>query len=169
MVASGALEVSKNKNPRKYVKDLSLLKAESVYKKLDYKAIIVACDTIVYMKGKIFEKPKSVDEAVKNMENFSGKTNKTFTAVTIIDGYKNKTITWVDTCKVKFRNISYEDIKWYVTNEEDLLDKSGYAMYGCASLFVDYIKGDHNCAFGLSPSSMYYKLKKLGYKLTDFD
>ena len=58
---------------------------------------------------------------------------------------------------------------WYVENEKRILDISGYAMLGKASIFLEKVNGDYNTLFGISPSKVYEKLQELGYKISDFE
>lgn len=169
IITSTAPEKSNSTNPEEYVKDLARDKAKSVESQINDKAIIIAADTIIYMDGKIYEKPKSKEEAFKNLKEMSGKTTYAITGTTINDLYKNKVISFSDTVEVKLKNINDDEIRWYVENEENLLNISGYAMLGKASLFLDKVNGDYNTLFGISPSKIYDKLKELGYELKDFE
>ena len=168
IVTSDEEEKSNKQEPSEYVKELSAIKANSVAKKINKKAVIVAADTVIYMNGKIYEKPKSKEEAFNNLKEMSGKLTYAYTGITIKDLYQNIDITFADECKIYFKNISDEDIRWYVENEEHILQISGYAILGKASLFLDKIEGDHNTLFGVSPSKLYDKLKELGYSISDF-
>jgi septum formation protein len=169
IVRSLVEEKSESTEPSEYVKDLSRDKANSVASQINEKAIIVAADSIIYMNGKIYEKPKSKKEAYQNMEEMSGKVTFAVTGVTIKDLYQDKEICFSDTAEVYINEISDEDIKWYVENEENILNRCGYAMLGKASLFLDKVKGDYNTLFGISPSKIYEKFKELGYKISDFE
>ena len=121
------------------------------------------------MDGKIYEKPKSKDEAFNNIKEMSGKKTNAYTGVTIKDLYKNKEITFYDVCAVYIKDVSDEDVKWYVDNEENILKRCGYAILGKAAIFLDKVEGDYNTLFGISPSKVYDKLKELGYNISDFD
>ena len=169
VVKSLVEEESLETDPEKYVKELSRNKARSVESQIKEKAIIVAADTVIYMDGKIYEKPKSKEEAYQNMKEMSGKCTFAITGVTIKDLYQDKEICFSDTAEVYIKKISDDDIKWYVENEENILNRSGYAMLGKASLFLDKVNGDYNTLFGISPSKLYDKFKELGYKLSDFE
>lgn len=162
-------EKSNSTEPSEYVKDLSKDKANSVASQIDGKAIIIAVDSVIYMNGKIYEKPKNKEEAYQNMKEMSGKITYAVTGVTIKDLYQNKEICFSDTAEVYIKEISDEDIKWYVEHEENLLNRCGYAMLGKASLFLDKVDGDYNTLFGISPSKVYEKLKELNYKISDFE
>lgn len=156
-------------NPEQYVMDLSNNKAVSVAAKIKENALIVAADTIIYMNGAIFEKPKNKQEAFQNIKKMSGQVTYAITGVTIKDLYQNKEICFSDKAEVHIRNVTDDEIKWYVENEKDIFDRAGYAMLGKAALFLDKVNGDYNTLFGISPSMLYEKFKELGYTIYDFE
>ena len=162
-------EESLETDPEKYVKELSRNKARSVESQIKEKAIIVAADTVIYMDGKIYEKPKSKEEAFQNLKEMSGKITYSITGVTIKDLYQNKEICFADSVEVHLRKISSEDIKWYVENDKDIFDRCGYSILGKAAIFLDKVNGDYNTLFGISPSKLYEKFQELGYKISDFE
>lgn len=169
VIKSGIKEESNEKLPDKYVMELSLNKASSVLSKLKEKAIVIACDTIIYMDKK-YEKPKTKKEAYNNIIKMRGKVTKAYTGVTIIDMYNNKKISYCDIAELKLRNdILDEEIKWYVDNEKNILDRCGYTILGKGIIFVESVKGDYNTIFGLSASSLIKHLKLLGYSIKDFE
>ena len=147
VIKSTKEEESKATDPNQYVIDLSKDKANNVANQIKEKAIIISADSVIYMNGKIFEKPKDKNEAFKNMKSMSGKITYGITGVTIKDLYQNKEISFVDTVEVHFKEISDEDIKWYVDNDI----------------------GDYNTVIGISLSKLHSKLKELGYSLSDFE
>ena len=169
VVKSLVEEESLETDPEKYVKELSRNKARSVESKNKKKAIIVAADTVIYMDGKIYEKPKSKEEAFQNLKEMSGKITYSITGVTIKDLYQNKEICFADSVEVHLKEISSEDIKWYVENDKDIFDRCGYSILGKAAIFLDKVNGDYNTLFGISPSKLYEKFQELGYKISDFE
>lgn len=169
VITSDVEENSKEKEPDKYVEELSLNKAKSVCNQIDGKAIIIAADTIIYFNNKKYEKPKTKEEAFNNMKELSGNKNSAYTGITIIDLYKNKTVTFSSKVDVYFKDISEEEINWYVNNEKKIFKCCGYVPEGKASLFIDKIEGDYNTLLGISPSIVFEKLKELGYSISDFE
>lgn len=168
VVSSKEKEESTNTNPEEYVKELSLIKATSVEKQINEKAIIVACDSVIYLKNKIYEKPKTKEEAKNNIKEMSGKTVHSITGLTVKDLYQDKVITVVDTCNLVFKNISDEEIDWYINNEKTIYDKCGFAIQGKAAFFIDRVEGDYNTLIGISLSQLNQCFKELGYSLSDF-
>ena len=169
VVKSTIEEHSDATDPKEYVKDLSRDKANSVAEQINEKAIIIAADTVIYMDGKIFEKPKDKKEAYETMKSMSGKVTYGVTGITIKDLYKDKEITFADTAEVHFKEISDEDIKWYIENDKYVLQRCGYSIMGKAAFFIDKVVGDYNTVFGISLSRVYSKLQELGYSLSDFE
>ncbi|MBR1654434.1 MAG: septum formation protein Maf [Clostridia bacterium] len=169
VVKSTVEEESNATDSREYVMDLSRDKANSVASQIDGQALIISADSVVYMDGKIFEKPKSKEEAFNNIKLMSGKVVYLNTGMTIKDLYKNKEVTFSDVVEVHLREVDDEDIKWYVENEKNVLNGCGFTIPGKAEIFLDKIVGDFNTMFGISPSCIYYKLKELGYSMKDFE
>ena len=169
VVKSTIEEHSDATEPKEYVKDLSRDKANSVAEQIKEKALIIAADTVIYMDGKIYEKPKDRKEAYETMKSMSGKVTYGVTGITIKDLYQDKEITFADTAEVHLKEISDEDIKWYVENDKYVLQRCGYSIMGKAAFFIDKVVGDYNTVFGISLSRVYSKLQELGYSLSDFE
>ncbi len=170
VIVSDKEEIADSSNPQKYVEELSDIKASCVSKKVnDKNSIIIAADSVIYKDGKIYQKPKSIKEAIDNLKQFSGGKNQGITGVTIIDMSNMKKITFSCITDVYFKNICDEDIMWYVNHEKDILKKAGYSLEGTISLFVEKIDGDFYNVLGLPLGMLYTKINELGYKLEDFD
>lgn len=170
VIKSDVEEKSMQIKPDKYVMELSLKKANAVKNIIGEKSLIVACDTIIYMNGKKYEKPKTKEEAFNNIVEMRGKSTYAYTGVTIIDTYQNKSITYFDQAKLIIRkDIKKEEIKWYVDNEEKLLTMCGYTILGKGIIFIDRVIGDYNTIFGISASSFIKHLNELGYAINDFE
>lgn len=169
VMLSNIEESSTKKDPYEYVKELSLNKALNVSSRLKENAIIIGADTIVFKDNKIYEKPKSLEEAAQNIKEFSASKNTVITGITIIDKYNDKKISVATSTDVYFREVDSEEITWYINNESKIFKSCGYVPHGKAATFIERIEGDYNTILGLSPNVLFKTLKKLGYKVTDFD
>lgn len=167
VVTSDIDEISTKEKPDEYVEELSLNKAKSVATKISDKAIIIAADTIIYYKNKIYEKPKSPKEAANNLKELSGNVNSAYTGVTILDLYQNKTISFSSKVDIYFKKVEDDEIEWYINHEDKIMKICGYVPKGKAALFIEKIEGDYNTLLGLSPSLLFQKLKELGYTIND--
>ena len=167
VITSDVPEESNQTEPDKYVEELSLNKAKSVKKQIKDKAIIISADTIIYSNNKIYEKPKSKEEAYLNLKELSNNKCTAYTGITLIDLYKEKVICSSSKVNVYFNEIKDEEAKWYVNNEEKIFKCCGFVPLGKAALFINKIEGDYNTLLGISPSIVYNKLKELGYSVND--
>ena len=167
VITSDVPEESNKIEPDKYVEELSLNKAKSVKKQIKDKAIIISADTIIYSNNKIYEKPKSKEEAYSNLKELSNNKCTAYTGITLIDLYKEKVICSSSKVNVYFNEIKDEEAEWYVNNEEKIFKCCGFVPLGKAALFINRIEGDYNTLLGISPSIVYNKLKELGYSVND--
>lgn len=167
VITSDVPEESNQTEPDKYVEELSLNKAKSVKKKIKDKAIIISADTIIYSNNKIYEKPKSKEEAYSNLKELSNNKCTAYTGITLMDLYKEKVICSSSKVNVYFNEIKDEEAEWYVNNEEKIFKCCGFVPLGKAALFINKIEGDYNTLLGISPSIVYNKLKELGYSVND--
>lgn len=169
VITSDVPEESNQTEPDKYVEELSLNKAKSVKKQIKDKAIIISADTIIYSNNKIYEKPKSKEEAYSNLKELSNNKCTAYTGITLIDLYKEKVICSSSKVNVYFNEIKDEEAKWYVNNEKKIFKCCGFVPLGKAALFINKIEGDYNTLLGISPSIVYNKLKELGYSFNDLN
>ena len=167
VITSDVPEESNKIEPDKYVEELSLNKAKSVKKQIKDKAIIISADTIIYSNNKIYEKPKSKEEAYSNLKELSNNKCTAYTGITLIDLYKEKIICSSSKVNVYFNEIKDEEAEWYVNNEEKIFKCCGFVPLGKDALFINRIEGDYNTLLGISPSIVYNKLKELGYSVND--
>lgn len=129
------------------IKDISLKKVMAVAVE-NPKEFVVGADTVVVIDGKILGKPKSEMDAEKMLKSLSGKSHEVITAYTLINLEKNiKIINSVEST-VYFKQISDEEIEWYIKSGEPM-DKAGaYGIQGLGSIFVDKIDGDFFAIMG---------------------
>ena len=167
VITSDVPEESNQTEPDKYVEELSLNKAKSVKKQIKDKAIIISADAIIYSNNKIYEKPKSKEEAYSNLKELSNNKCTAYTGITLIDLYKEKVICSSSKVNVYFNEIKDEEAEWYVNNEEKIFKCCGFVPLGKAALFINKIEGDYNTLLGIFPSIVYNKLKELGYSVND--
>ncbi|MBC2853079.1 MULTISPECIES: Maf family protein [Cetobacterium] len=129
------------------IKDISLKKVMAVAVE-NPKEFVVGADTVVVIDGKILGKPKSEMDAEKMLKSLSGKNHEVITAYTLINLEKNIKITNSVESTVYFKQISDEEIKWYIKSGEPM-DKAGaYGIQGLGSIFVDKIDGDFFAIMG---------------------
>lgn len=136
-------------SPKDAVLYLSKIKAEPFKNDGD---IIIGADTVVALDGKILGKPKNDENAREMLKFLSGKAHSVFTGVTLIKGDITRSFA-VET-KVKFFDLTDEEIDEYIKTGEPA-DKAGaYGIQGYGSLLVEKIDGDYFNVVGLPVSKL---------------
>jgi len=133
------------------------LKAKSVQEK---DAVVLACDTIVVLDGKILGKPKDKEEAREMLKMLSGMWHEVYTGYAIISS--ETTLKNLVKTRVKFAHLQEEELNTLL-NFDNLLDKAGaYGIQGLAGLFIEEIKGSYFNVVGIPIEYIYWELKRLG-------
>lgn len=122
-------------------------------------AVVIGADTIVVADGKILGKPKNEADAKAMLRMLSGKEHLVITGVCLANG-GNKTV-FEKTSKVRFYELSDEEIEAYVATKEPM-DKAGaYGIQGKGCVLVESIDGDYFNIVGLPVAATVRELKKL--------
>jgi len=124
--------------------------------------IVIGADTGVFRRGRFFGKPKDLDEARRMLSQLSGGWHYVYTGLFLVHG--DHELSALVATRVRFRELSREEIDWYLARE-DVLDKAGaYAIQGAAAAFVAEIRGDFTNVIGLPLGTLYPMLLDLGWK-----
>lgn len=135
-------------SPESYVRVLSEAKADNIAGKYPEKWVIGA-DTIVLKDGVILEKPRSRAEARVMLKKLSGEVHLVFTGYAICCKTKNRKFSETIKTEVLFKNLTDEEIEWYIHTEEPF-DKAGaYAIQGLGTFLVKSINGSYTNVVGL--------------------
>ena len=131
--------------PATVVMELAKQKVEDVFKRTT--GIVIGADTVMCHKDRILGKPVNEDEAFLMLGLLSGKWHEVYTGVCIKDD--TKIICEYEKTRVKFRQLSEEEIMRYIQTKEPM-DKAGaYGIQGLGSLLVERIEGDYFNVVGL--------------------
>lgn len=150
----------KEKNAEARAKKLAELKASSVAKNLK-SSVVIGADLIVIYNGKIYEKPKSKDEAFKMLKSFSGRTVTVVSGLAVVDSDSGKMLSTVKKCKVRFRKLPDDEIKRYIAKYPAL--KFSAAFDGNAVLmFAERVEGSIAFYTGIPLNELVLFLRKLG-------
>lgn len=131
-------------SPKEAVEYLSKIKAQPFANDND---TVIGADTVVAIDDKILGKPKSSEDAFDMLKLLSGRCHSVFTGVTVIKADKIKTFS-AET-RVKFFELTDEEIEKYIATGEPF-DKAGaYGIQGKGSMLVEKIDGDYFNVVGL--------------------
>jgi septum formation protein len=132
-------------------------KADAFDADLDDNAIVITADTIVWVNGQVLNKPENFDDAVRMLQLLSGRMHEVYTGVCIKS--KNKTKAFYSLTRVYFKNLSLQEIEYYINNYNPY-DKAG--AYGAQEwigyIAVERIEGSYFNVMGLPLKELYEEL-----------
>lgn len=141
-------DVTLSPEPKEHALELARRKARDVAgRRAD--GIILGADTVVVLDGEILGKPHGADEAVQMLRKLSGRWHEVITAVVLLDPSKGGSHEAVEVTRVKFRDLSGEEVEEYVASGESM-DKAGaYGIQGMGAVLVERIEGCYFNVVGL--------------------
>lgn len=121
--------------------------------------LLITADTIVWLDGKVYGKPRDIADAKAMLQALSGKTHTVITGVTLTS--LQKQISFAVSTEVTFAALDDDEIDYYVETYRPL-DKAG--AYGVQE-WIGYIgvtglKGSYYNVMGLPIQRLYTELKK---------
>ena len=153
-----------NYSPKKFAEYWSIKKTKKI-SKMYQDHIIIGADTIVSIDNEILGKPRNKKDSVKMLKQISGNTHKVLTGVSIACYKENIFKTFSETTEVVVRNISNNEINYYVNNFKTL-DKAGsYGIQDFFSVWIEKINGCYYNVMGLPISKFYYNYNLIKNKL----
>lgn len=152
-----------NCSPLQNVKRLGLRKALENHKDY-YGSIIIGCDTIVVLNGKIYGKPSSEEDAYQMLKSLSGRMHEVMSGVGII--YKDRQYNFGVISKVFFKNLTDEEIWNYIHTKECFGKAGSYAIQGIGRGLIDKYEGPLSNIIGLPMERVLEVLKEI-YEMED--
>ncbi len=121
--------------------------------------IIITADTLVSVNGEIMPKPNNFDEAFEILKKLSANMHNVYTGITLKNKYK--THSFLTVTSVWFRELTDEEISYYVSNYNPF-DKAG--AYGIQEWLgyvgIKRIEGSFYNVVGLPTCTLYAELLK---------
>ncbi|MGH7553881.1 MAG: Maf family protein [Longimicrobiales bacterium] len=110
-------------------------------------ALVIGCDTVVVIDGKVLGKPRDVEDAVRMLMVLQGREHVVATGVAVASNADVSS--GVERVNVRFRGFDEDFARAYVATGEPL-DKAGaYGIQGYGATLVDRIEGDFFAVMGL--------------------
>lgn len=138
---------------------LAKLKAEAFVLDMNEKELVITADTIVCVDDMVLGKPKDRADAVKMLKMLSGRSHQVISGVCLKS--KEKEATFSTTTHVHFKELSLEEIDYYIDNYKPF-DKAG--AYGIQEWIgfvgIDGIEGSYFNVVGLPIQRLYQELSK---------
>ena len=155
MVAGIDESVRPQEDAATYVQRLARSKAEAVAERLK-EGLVLGADTTVVIDNEILGQPRDDADAKRMLSLLNGKWHEVLTGVALVR-VGGETRVAHETTRVRFSEMSENEIDWYVSSGEPV-DKAGaYGIQGKAALFIEEIEGDYFNIMGL-PIRLVYEL-----------
>jgi len=143
--------------------DPELLVLANAYKKAHAMAapgdVVISADTVVYLDGKILEKPRDEEDAFRMLSALSGNTHEVYTGVVVAG---EKEYSFCERTLVKFRELPEDLIRAYIATGHPM-DKAGaYGIQGAGAFLVESITGDYYNVMGLPVCRLIKTLQNAG-------
>ena len=123
---------------------------------------VLGADTVVELDGKVYGKPRDLAEAAEVLRTFSGRTHRVITAIALMNKAQSQQSVIAETSFVKFRELSDQDIAYYLS-QVPVLDKAGsYGIQEHGELLVEGIEGELENIIGLPVKALAEEMKKMG-------
>src|SRR6266852_4915559 len=126
-------------------------------------AFILAADTIVACGRRILPKPEDEATARACLNLLSGRRHRVYGGVAVVNPAGELTIRRV-VSQVAFKRLSDAEFAAYLTSREWHGKAGGYAIQGCAALFVSWLAGSYSNVVGLPLFETAQLLAGRGYR-----
>ena len=137
---------------------LAQQKADAYRNTLTPQDMLITADTIVWLDGVVYGKPKDEADAKKMLRALSGKTHDVITGVCVTTTERQETFAAIS--KVTFASFSDDEINYYIEKYRPM-DKAG--SYGVQEwigyIGVEHIDGSFYNVMGLPVQRLYTLLK----------
>ena len=137
--------------PADYVRRVTRLKLDAARKRLAKRGLpeapILTSDTTVAIGRRILGKPADAQQAAEMLAALSGRSHRVLTAVAVSGG--RSTLLEMSVSKVRFAELSAQDIQRYINTGEPFGKAGAYGIQGPAAVFIAHIEGSYSGIMGL--------------------
>lgn len=145
--------------PVQYVQRLARMKAAAVAAQ-EPEGLVLGADTVVVVEKEILGQPRDAEDARRMLQLLRGRWHEVLTGVGLVRaGAGGCSIVDHESSRVRFGEMSDQEIEWYVGTGEPAGKAGAYAVQGRAALFIEEIQGDYFNIVGL-PIRLIYELSQ---------
>jgi len=138
---------------------LAKLKANSIKDELTKDDILITADTIVWLDNKAIEKPKNRELAYEMLLKLSGRTHLVISSVCLTSIDKQSVVS--DTTLVTFKDLSKDEINYYIDNYKPYDKAGGYGIQEWIGFIgIEKIEGSYFNVMGFPVHKFYQEIIK---------
>ncbi len=160
--------------PEAVVAKLANAKALSVAAQLPDEVIadclVIGCDSMLYVDGRLCGKPGSAEAARRQWESMAGATGHLLTGHALLRlaaGVITHTDSDTASTAVHFGEPSDAELTRYIDSGEPINVAGAFTLDGLGGWFIDRIEGDHSNVIGLSLPLMHRMVRRAGLSITE--
>jgi septum formation protein len=147
-------------DPAKLTRKLAEAKASKVAEQHP-DAIIVAGDAVVSKNGKIYEKPRDLDQAVQFLKELSGGELQFVTSLAVLNAQTGKMLSTAEVSNITFRRLEDREIQAYIL-KYSVLNYAGAFESDAVLFFAERFSGSYNVVAALPVSTLILFLREQG-------
>ncbi len=154
-----------NETPQQLVERLSIAKAKAIADKID-NALVIGSDQVSIINGEIIGKPHTHENAVKQLQNASGKTVTFYTGLCLYNSTSHTFQSEVVPFNVVFRELSDQQIESYLKKETPYNCAGSFKSEALGIVLFEKLEGDDpNTLMGLPLIRLVKMLEKEGFSI----
>lgn len=137
-------------------------KALAVFEKMQGDVCVIGSDTIVVSDGKIYGKPKNMQEAYEMINSINGRSHECISSLCVLirkSGIVNEELTF-DKCIVYTSIMNDSEINDWINNHDVLTRAGAYAIQDGFAKYIEKIEGDYFSIVGFPIHKLYKILDK---------
>jgi len=143
-----------------YVERLARTKAEAVAKKASHR-LVLGADTVVVVGEEILGQPRDDEDACRMLQLLNGQWHEVLTGVALVSaGDPFQALVDHEITRVRFCEMSTDEINWYVSTGEPRGKAGAYGIQGRGALFIEGVQGEYFNVVGLPVRLVYELLRK---------
>jgi septum formation protein len=150
----------RDSNPAELTRKLAEAKAWKVASECP-DAVIVSGDAVVSKDGRIYEKPRSLDEAAQFLRELSGSEFQFVTSLAVIHSQTRRILSTVEISNISFRELVEREIQAYIS-QYAVLNYAGAFESDAVLRFAERISGSYNFVTALPVSRLIVFLRAQG-------
>jgi septum formation protein len=125
-------------------------------------SVVIGADTIVVLDGKLFGKPRDLENAAQMLGQLAGQRHEVITGVCLLHRALDMELTFAETTRVWMRALTHTQIVEYL-GKINPLDKAGaYAIQEHGAGIVERIEGSYHNVMGLPTERLAATLERMG-------
>ena len=142
-------EESLEGDPETMVTANARAKRDDIAARLESPAVVIAADTLVFLRNRVLGKPADAAEARAMLAALSGNTHQVLTGLSLVDTATGKTAEGCECTDVTFRDLSPEEIDRFVEAVNPVDRAGAYTADGPGSLLIARYDGCYQNVLGL--------------------